>query len=101
MTAHGLQARSSGVARFLGGLPVDALASKSNRLNDSVSLLPETLRTDPEAVSRQEEIKDEALYGLDLREQAAPFQPVWLNPLTNGVHGVPVKTDNPTLLLIN
>jgi hypothetical protein len=69
-------------------------------LFDSVSLLPEIHRTLPEAISRQDEIKDETLYALDLREEGVPFQPVWLNPLAGGVHGVPVRTENPALLLI-
>ncbi|MGH9343968.1 MAG: hypothetical protein ACRD19_09435 [Terriglobia bacterium] len=69
-------------------------------LFDSVSLLPEIYRTAPEPISRQNEIKDEVLYGLDLREPGVPFQPVWLNPLAGGVHGLPVWTDNPILLLI-
>lgn len=69
-------------------------------LFDSVSLLPEVHRASSEAISRQNEIKEEALYALDLREEGVPFQPVWLNPLTSGAHGVPVLTENPVLLLI-
>jgi hypothetical protein len=69
-------------------------------LYDLVSLLPEVHRALPEAISRQNELKDEMLYALDLREQGVPFQPVWLNPLVGGVHGMPVRTDNPALLLI-
>jgi hypothetical protein len=69
-------------------------------LFDLVSLLPEVHRTLPEAISRQDELKEEILYALDLREQNVPFQPVWLNPLVGGVHGVPVQTENKALLLI-
>lgn len=69
-------------------------------LFDSVSLLPEIHRTSSEAISRQNELKEEVLYALDLREDGVPFQPVWLNPLATGVHGVPILTENPVLLLI-
>lgn len=69
-------------------------------LFDSVSLLPQAHRTVPEAISRQDEIRDEALYALDLREPGVPFQPVWLNPLSGGVHGLPFLSENPALLLI-
>lgn len=69
-------------------------------LFDMVSLLPEALRADPEAISRQDELKNEVLYALELREPHVPFQPIWLNPLLGGVHGTPVKTANPLLLLI-
>ena len=69
-------------------------------LFDSISLLPEVHRTSPEAISRQDEIKTEALYALELREPGVPFRPVWLNPLTGGVHGTPMKSNNPALLLI-
>ena len=69
-------------------------------LFDSVSLLPEIHRISPEAISRQAEIKDEVLYALGLREDGVLFQPMWLNPLVGGVHGVPVLTENPVLLLI-
>lgn len=69
-------------------------------LFDSVSLLPEAHRTIPEAISRQDELKDEALYALDLRQPDVLFQPVWLNPLGGGVHGLPFLSENPALLLI-
>jgi hypothetical protein len=69
-------------------------------LFDSVSLLPEVHRTSHEAISRQDEIRAQALYALDLREAGAPFQPVWLNPLIGGVHGIPVQSGNLALLLI-
>ena len=69
-------------------------------LFDSISLLPEVHRTSPEAISRQDEIRTEALYALELREPGVPFQPVWLNPLAAGVHGTPVESNNTALLLI-
>jgi hypothetical protein len=69
-------------------------------LFDSVSFLPEAYRTATEPISRQDELKDEVLYGLDLREPGVPFQPVWLNPLASGVHGLPILSENPLLLLI-
>lgn len=69
-------------------------------LFDSISMLPEIHRTSPEAISRQDEIRTKALYALELREPGVPFQPVWLNPLTGGVHGTPVESNHRALLLI-
>jgi hypothetical protein len=69
-------------------------------LFDSVSLLPETFRTGAEPISRQNELNVEALYALNLREPGVPFQPIWLNPLASGVHGIPVPSENPALVLI-
>jgi len=69
-------------------------------LFDSISLLPEVHRTLPESISRQDELRVEALYALELRQPGVPFQPVWLNPIVNGVHGLPAPCDHPALVLI-
>jgi hypothetical protein len=69
-------------------------------LFDSVSLLPQDFRTLPEAISRQNELNVEVLYALSLREPGVPFQPVWLNSLVGGPHGMPVPCEHPVLVLI-
>lgn len=69
-------------------------------LFDLVSRLPDEIQTDPEAASRQNELKESALYALSLREPGAPFQPLWLNPLPNGVHGKPILAEHPAIILI-
>lgn len=70
-------------------------------LFDLISILPAVHRLAPEAASRQDELRPEALYALSLREPGVPFQPVWLNTLAGGnPHGVPMKDEFPMLLLI-
>ena len=70
-------------------------------LYDMVMTMPQELLEHREGISRQEEVRDLALYGLDLREQGAPFAPVWLNPIKDeGFHRTPAAGDNPILILI-
>jgi hypothetical protein len=68
-------------------------------LFDLVSL-PHDQLDNAEAIARQSELNEEPLYALDLREPSVPFQPVWINPLATGMHGVPGKGQSPALLLI-
>ena len=53
-----------------------------------------------EAIERQLELSERSLYGLDLRESSVPYQPIWLNALANGMHGMPKKGQSPAMLLI-
>ena len=49
--------------------------------------LPHEHLNNIEAISRQEELNPLALYALKLREDGIPYQPVFFNALSNGVHG--------------
>ncbi len=49
--------------------------------------LPHEHLNNAEAVSRQEELNPLALYALKLREDGVPYQPVFFNALSNGIHG--------------
>jgi hypothetical protein len=70
-------------------------------LYDMVMTVPKELLEHREAISRQNEIGDLALYGLELREPGTPYQPVWLNPIKDeGFHRTPIAGDNPVLILI-
>jgi hypothetical protein len=69
-------------------------------LFDHITILPEEIRTDPEAVSRRDELSPLALYALELREQGVPYQPVWFNVLRNGPHGEPIAGSNPVFVVI-
>lgn len=53
-----------------------------------------------EAIDRQRELQETALYALDLREPEALVEPVWLNPLANGMHGTPKKGVSPAIVLV-
>lgn len=69
-------------------------------LFDLVSRLPEEFRKNPEAASRQNELRSEALYALELREPGAAFVPLWINTMKHGLHSLPEPGDNPILMLI-
>jgi hypothetical protein len=49
--------------------------------------LPHEHLNNIEAISRQEELNALALYALNLREDGIPYQPVFFNALSNGMHG--------------
>jgi hypothetical protein len=55
--------------------------------------LPHEHLTSIEAISRQEELNPLALYALKLREDGIPFQPVFFNALSNGMHGQGFRED--------
>lgn len=69
-------------------------------LFDHVTILPEEIRTDAEAVSRRDELSELALYALELREPGVPYQPVWFDVLRHGPHAVPAAGPHPVLILI-
>lgn len=54
----------------------------------------------PEAISRQQELNPNVLYALDLREDGVPAQPVVFHTRVNSQHGLPVKRDHRTIVLI-
>lgn len=62
--------------------------------------LPQPGTDDAEAVDRQRELRPEALYALDLREDGVPWAPVWFNARAAGRHGRPTKGEAPALVLI-
>src|SRR5260221_11903205 len=49
----------------------------------------------PEVVAREQELDPHALYALELREDGAAYQPLWVNAIANVVHGMPVPSANP------
>jgi hypothetical protein len=53
-----------------------------------------------EAISRQAELNEAVLYALDLREDGVPYQPVRIDALSNGIHGLPRTTQKPQIILI-
>lgn len=61
---------------------------------------PNEFVENPEARQRAEELNPHTYYGLRLREDGVPFQPVYINAAPNGVHGKPALTQWPALLLI-
>lgn len=69
-------------------------------LFDHVTILPEEIRKDPEAISRRDELSELALYALELREPGVPYQPVWFDVLRHGPHGEPAAGPHPVLILI-
>jgi hypothetical protein len=54
----------------------------------------------PEVTARELELDPHALYALELREDGAAHRPLWLNAIPNGIHGLPVHSANPRLILI-
>lgn len=54
----------------------------------------------PEPVGRLQELDPMALYALNLRADDAPFQPVYIDPAPNGMHGVPRPGPHPVLIII-
>jgi hypothetical protein len=62
--------------------------------------LPAPSLDNPEAVRRQEELDPAVLYALDLREEGAPFEPVFINQRATGQHGDPALGEHPVILLI-
>lgn len=54
----------------------------------------------PEARQRSEELNPHAYYVLRLREDGVPYQPVYLNASTQGMHGLPSAGEWPLLILI-
>ena len=70
-------------------------------LFDTVMVLPDDLLGHSEAITRQDELDDRALYGLELREPGAPYQPIWLDPIKGpGFHQTPAAGPNPILITI-
>ena len=68
-------------------------------LYDLVAL--ESTRSDnPEVTAREQELDPHALYALELREDGAAYQPLWVNAIANGVHGMPVSSPNRSIILI-
>lgn len=61
---------------------------------------PDEHTDNPEARSRNDELNPHAYYVLRLREDGAPYQPVYLNASANGTHGLPVLGAWPLLILI-
>jgi hypothetical protein len=53
-----------------------------------------------EATAREQELDPHALYALELREDGAAHQPIWLNATPNGVHGLPVLSTNRRIIVI-
>jgi hypothetical protein len=53
-----------------------------------------------EAITRNDELDPTILYALTLREEGVPYQPIWINPLATGVHGLPAKGEAKVLTLI-
>jgi hypothetical protein len=54
----------------------------------------------PEVTARELELDPHALYALELREDGVAHQPVWLNAVPNGIHGLPVQSANRRIILI-
>jgi hypothetical protein len=54
----------------------------------------------PEAKERANELNPHAFYGLRLREDGVPHQPVYINAAPQGVHGKPAAGDWPVIMLI-
>lgn len=71
----------------LSGL-FDLVAIKGEHLNNS------------EAISRQDEINESVLYQLALREDGVPFQPLVVDAVSTGVHGLPRLGDRPAIILM-
>jgi hypothetical protein len=69
-------------------------------LFDLMTKIPDEVRRNPEAASRQNELRPEALYSLELRESGAPFAPLFLNIIEDAAHEAPQRGDNPILMLI-
>jgi hypothetical protein len=61
---------------------------------------PNAYVANPEARQRRDELNPHALYAMKLREDGVPFQPVYINAAPNGVHGGPVKSAHPAIILI-
>ena len=68
-------------------------------LFDIVAVPQPHLRTQ-EALDRQLELDPVMLYALNLREDGVPFHPIYINSLSNGMHGLPAKGNAPAMLLI-
>ena len=65
-----------------------------------VVTMPHAFLHHGEALSREKELNPEALYALDLRQPTVPLQPLHVNALVGGVHGLPVESDCSTIILI-
>jgi hypothetical protein len=68
-------------------------------LFDLVAIKNEHL-DNPEAIARQDEINESVLYQLGLREEGVPYQPLIIDPLSTGMHGVPRLADKPVIILV-
>jgi len=68
-------------------------------LFDMVATLHSELHNQ-EAISRQAELNEIVLYALDLREDGVLHQPVWIDALSNGIHGLPRPGGKPLIVLI-
>jgi len=51
-------------------------------------------------ITRNDELAPTVLYALTLREEGRPYQPIWINHLATGVHGLPAKGEAKVLILI-
>ena len=68
-------------------------------LFDLVAIKGEHLNN-PEAIARQDEINESVLYQLALREDAVPFQPLVVDAVSTGVHGLPRLGERPAIILL-
>lgn len=71
----------------LSGL-FDLVAFKNEHLNNL------------EAIARQDELNDAVLYQLTLREDGVPFQPLVVDAVSTGVHGLPRLGEKPAIILM-
>ncbi len=61
---------------------------------------PNDFVNNPETCQRAEELNPQIFYGLRLRQDGIPFQPVYLDSTPQGVHGIPTASHWPVLILI-
>lgn len=61
---------------------------------------PNDFVENPEAKQRAEELNPHAYYALRLREDGVPYQPVYINAAPQSVHGTPIASEWPTIILI-
>jgi hypothetical protein len=61
---------------------------------------PQEFAADPEVKQRAEEISPYTNYVLSLRENGAPYKPVYIDTSPNGVHGTPKAGKWPIILLV-
>jgi len=61
---------------------------------------PNGFEDNAEAKQRADELNPHAFYVLRLRDDGVPYQPVFLDPAPQGVHGVPTAGAWPSIILI-